>query len=80
MAVTPVMTIALETLALNLLLRVVGPQDRALGITYRRVSSLRRRFCSECLLTANADGWVMPRASVKAWLMSNTRRQQRSRH
>ena len=72
MAVTPVMTTALETLALNLLTYIAresGYRTR-LGITSKRMVRLARRFCSECLLTASPEGWVIPRSAIEAWLAS----------
>lgn len=73
MAVTPVLTIALETLAVNLLTLVSRRRDApaAVGITSRRVLRLAPRFCRECLLTAHPDGWVIPRAIVQAWIASH---------
>jgi hypothetical protein len=79
MAVTPVMTVALETLAINLLTQVTRRRDyaAAVGTTSRCVVKLAHRFCAECLLTARADGWVMPRPAVRAWLNTQSRRQKR---
>lgn len=81
MAVTPVMTIALETLAINLLTHLIRERDYpvAVGVTSRRVLKLARRFCTECLLTAQADGWVMPRSTLRAWLASRAGTQRRVR-
>jgi hypothetical protein len=66
------MTTALETLALNLLTYIAresGYRTR-LGITSKRMVRLARRFCSECLLTASPEGWVIPRSAIEAWLAS----------
>ena len=81
MAVTPVMTVALETLAVNLLSYVARERDysTAVGVTSRRVMKLARRFCEECLLTARADGWVVPRATLRDWLETRTRQQRRAK-
>ncbi len=75
MAMTPVMTLALETLAVNLLSRVTRERDQAaaIGATSRRVRRLAPRFCSECLLTANAGGWVMARSSLRDWFVARSR-------
>jgi hypothetical protein len=45
----------------------------AVGITSRRVMRLAQRFCGECLLTAHRDGWVIPRATARAWLAAHVR-------
>jgi hypothetical protein len=81
MAVTPVLTVALETLAVNLLTEVTRRRDYtvAIGQTSRRVMQLAPRFCHECLLTAQADGWVIPRASVRSWLAAHSRGESRPR-
>jgi hypothetical protein len=71
MAVTPVMTTALETLALNLLAYTTCEGGNSLvGVTSRRLLRLARRFCAECLLTASPEGWVIPRSTIEAWLIS----------
>jgi hypothetical protein len=75
MAVTPVLTLALETLAVNLLTHLTRPRDCrvAVGVTSRRVLKLAPLFCIECLLTAQAEGWLMPRATIKEWISSHAR-------
>jgi hypothetical protein len=75
MAVTSITTLALETLAVNLLTQVTRERNFAVavGITSRRVLQLAHRFCGECLLTAHRDGWVIPRATVRAWLAAHAR-------
>ena len=75
MAVTPVMTVALETLAVNLLTLVSRRRDQpaAVGVTSKTVLELAPRFCKECLMTALPDGWVIPRASVRSWLAAHAR-------
>jgi hypothetical protein len=77
MAVTPVMTIALEALAVNLLAHVTGERgDRPhVGATSRGSVRLARRFCVQCLLTASPAGWVIPRGTIAAWLASQRRPQ-----
>lgn len=79
MAVTAVMTLALETLAVNLLTEVTGERDfpAPVGITSRRVMQLAPRFCEQCLLTAQRGGWKIPRATVKSWLASQARARRR---
>jgi hypothetical protein len=75
MAVTAIMTVALETLAVNLLTQVTRERDflAPVGITSRRVMQLAPRFCEECLMTAQRDGWKIPRATVKSWLAAQLR-------
>lgn len=73
MAVTPVQTIALETLAVNLLTFITRERDyrAALGVTSQRAIALAREFCADCLLGAPAEAWELPRASIRAWLDSH---------
>ncbi len=81
MAVTPIMSIELETLAINLLTPLTRERDypAAVGVTSKRVRRLASRFCAECLLTAQSQAWVMQRSTISAWLASRTRIQGRSR-
>jgi hypothetical protein len=81
MAVTSVMSIELETLAINLLTPMTRQRDfrAAVGVTSKRVRRLASRFCAECLLTAQSQAWVMQRSTIRAWLASRTRTQGRSR-
>jgi hypothetical protein len=76
MAVTPVPTVALETLAVNLLTEVTRERDyvAVIGVTSRRVMQLASIFCDECLLTARGNGWVIPRASVRSWMAAHSRK------
>jgi hypothetical protein len=76
MAVTPVPTVALETLAVNLLTEVMRERDyvAVVGITSRHAMQLASVFCDECLLTAHGNGWVIPRASVKSWIAAHLRK------
>ena len=78
MAITPVPTVALETLAVNLLTEVTRDRDYAavVGTTSRRVMQLALAFCDECLLTARGNGWVIPRASVKSWMAAHLRKRE----
>jgi len=73
MAVTPVQTIALETLAINLLTFLTRERDyrASIGVTSQRAIALAREFCADCLLGAPAEAWELPRASIKAWLESH---------
>jgi hypothetical protein len=77
MAVTPVVTLALQTLAINLLARTVRECDdkTIVVITFKRLLKLAKRFCAECLLTASPAGWVIPRSSIEGWLASQRRLQ-----
>lgn len=73
MAVTPVMSTALETLALNLFAYITpegAHRNRAGATSTRRLVRLARQFCAECLLTASPEGWVIPRSTIEAWLVS----------
>jgi len=72
MAVTPVMTMALETLALNLLTQIIdGCSDRGrLRVASKELLRLAKRFSAECLLTACPEGWVIPRSTIEEWLAS----------
>jgi len=75
MAVTAVMTLALETLAVNVLTLVIRERDypAAVGVTSRQVIRLAREFCAECLLTAGQNGWKIPRETVRSWLLARSR-------
>jgi hypothetical protein len=77
MAVTPVMTTALETLAINLLAYTTPERtDRPrVCVKSKDLVRLARRFCAECLLTACPAGWVIPRCTIEAWLVSQRRLQ-----
>ncbi len=81
MAVTPGMSLELEALAINLLTPLTRERDyrAAVGVTSKRVRSLAARFCTECLLTADTQAWVMQRSTIRAWLVSRSRIQDRSR-
>jgi hypothetical protein len=68
MAYTPIRTIALDTLAINLLTFEV--HDRA-GFTSQRAIELIAPFCTECLLTSPRNAWLLPRATIKAWADSH---------
>lgn len=75
MAFTPVRTLALDTLALNLLAlagALPGP-NAARGVGLRAQRRLVERFCEECLLGAPAAGWVLPGPAIRAWLRARCR-------
>ena len=75
MAMTSVPTLALETLAVNLLTLATRERDcvALVGVTSRRALQSAQRFCAEILLSAGASGWVMPRAVVRTWLATRSR-------
>ena len=58
MAVTPVMSIDFETLAINVLTPITCQRDHraAMGVTLLCVRTLASRSCAECLLTAQSQG------------------------
>jgi hypothetical protein len=75
MAYTRVYSVALKTLAVNLLTLVTRKRDfqAAVGFTSRRVVLLAPSFCRECLLGAPDEAWALPKATIKAWLESRLR-------
>jgi hypothetical protein len=75
MAYTRVDTVALNTLAVNLLTLVTRKRDyrAAVGSTSRRVVLLAPSFSRECLLGAPDDAWALPKTAIKAWLGSRLR-------
>jgi hypothetical protein len=75
MAMTAVVTLALETLAVNLMTEVTRERNYsvAVGVTSAGVMQLARRFCEECLLTARRDGWKIPRATIRSWVAARQR-------
>ena len=76
MAMTPVFTLALETLAVNLLALATRERDSRAPLDVASSNGLRlaRMFCEQCLLTADAEGWVMPRTTVRSWVGAHSRR------
>lgn len=64
-AVTPRMSIELETLAINLSTPLTRQRDyrAAVGVTSKRVSRLASQFCAERLPTAQSPAWVMQRST-----------------
>jgi hypothetical protein len=75
MAFTPMMSLELKTLAVNLLTPLTRERDYSavVGVTSKSVMRLASRFCSECLLTAGGAALLMPRSAIKAWLASRSR-------
>lgn len=75
MAYTPIYSIALKTLAVNLLTLVTRKRDyqAAVGHTSRRVVLLAPSFSRECLLGAPDEAWALPKTTIKAWLESRLR-------
>src|ERR1700722_1450885 len=75
MACTRGYSLALETLALNLLTMVTRTRDyrAAVGVTSRRAMLLAPSFSRECLLEAPDEAWALPKASIKAWVKSQLR-------
>src|ERR1700728_2825774 len=66
-AVTPGMSIELETLAINLLTRLIQERDyrAAMGVTSERLRRLASQFCAESLLTAQSPASVMQRSTPR---------------
>jgi predicted anti-sigma-YlaC factor YlaD len=75
MAYTRVYSIALKTLAVNLLTLVTPKRDyqAAVGLTSRRAVSLAPSFIRECLAGAPDEAWALPRTTIEAWLESRLR-------
>lgn len=76
MAFTSAYSPALATLAVNLLSQVLrgGERQVAIGSPHRLALALARAFAEDCLLTAPYEGWVIPRATIRAWVQSRSRR------
>jgi hypothetical protein len=80
MAFTPVRTMALETLAINLLAlaaQPVGPRPRRRAKPTRLIP-MARDFCEQCLLGAPQEGWVLPCPAIRAWMHARMRRRPRN--
>jgi hypothetical protein len=75
MAYTRVYSVALKTLAVNVLTMTTRKRDYqvAVGFTSRRVVLLAPSFIRECLLDAPDGAWALPKSSIKAWLESRLR-------
>jgi hypothetical protein len=72
MAFTRVYSVALKTLAANLL-------ALALEKPGRRAVLLAPAFSRECLMGAPDKAWALPKSTIEAWLASQRRRMQRVR-
>lgn len=75
MAYTRVSSVALKTLAVNLLMLVTPKRDcqPAARLTSRQAVLLAPSFIRECLLGAPDEAWVLPRTTIEAWLESRRR-------
>jgi len=84
MAYTKVPSTAMTNLAANLLalaLRERGDRSEArleTALASRYILALARQFSTECLLEAPDEGWVIPRAAIRAWLAARLFKQTRS--
>jgi hypothetical protein len=84
MAYTKVPSTAMTNLAANLLalaLNERGERSEArleTALASRYVLALARQFSTECLLQAPDEGWVIPRAAIRAWLAARLSSQTRS--
>jgi len=76
MAHTRVYSTALKTLAVNLLTLTINRRDfrAAVGKTSRAAISLAPSFSRQCLIDAPDRAWIMPRATIEAWVHSKKRR------
>jgi hypothetical protein len=74
MAYTRVYSVALKTLAVNLLMRVTPKRDcHAARLTSRQAVLMAPSFIRECLLGAPDEAWALPRTTIEAWLQSRLR-------
>jgi hypothetical protein len=72
MAFTRVYSVALKTLAVNLL-------TLALEQPGRRAELLAPAFARECLMGAPDRAWALPKSTIEAWFESRQRRARRVR-
>jgi hypothetical protein len=85
MAYTKVPSTAMTTLAANLLtlaLEERGEHSESsleAALAARYALALARQFSRECLLNAPDEGWVIPRAAIRAWLATRLPRLPRGR-
>lgn len=70
MAFGRVCTVALMTLAVNLLIQAGAPNSRQQLRQPGRlnIQEAARAFCEDCLLTAPRDAWILPRDAINAWI------------
>jgi hypothetical protein len=75
MAHTATSSLALKTLALNLLTLSTTETDVPLAVGYsgRLAIAFAGAFSKQCLLSAPANAWILPRSTVESWLDSRTR-------
>jgi hypothetical protein len=75
MAYTRVYSVALKTLAVNLLMLVTPKRhyQAAARLTSRQAVLLAPSFIRECLLGAPDEAWALPRVTIEAWLESRLR-------
>jgi hypothetical protein len=76
MAHTPIYTMALKTLAVNLLTMTLNVRNvrAAIGSTSKTALSLAPAFSKQCLLGAPSGAWILPKTTIEGWLESAKRR------
>jgi hypothetical protein len=76
MAQTPTYSVALKTLALNLLTLTLGDRNvsAARGATNSTALTFAAAFSKECLLCAPHKAWILPKSTIQSWLASKKRR------
>jgi hypothetical protein len=76
MAFTRVYSVALKTLAVNLLTLATDGRDlpAAIGNTSRSALMLAPSFSRQCLMGAPDKAWALPHATIKAWIASRRRK------
>lgn len=81
MAYTRVYSVALKTLAVNLLTLVTPKRDYqgAVGLTSRQAVLLAPSFIRDCLVGAPDEAWALPRTAIEAWVESRLRNRARPR-
>jgi hypothetical protein len=81
MAYTRVNSVALKTLAVNLLMLVTPKRDYqgAAGLTSRQAVLLAPSFIRDCLIGAPDEAWALPRTTIEAWAESRLRARARPR-
>jgi hypothetical protein len=81
MAYTRVYSVALKTLAVNLLTLVTPKRDyqAAVRLTSRQAVLLAPSFIRDCLSDAPDEAWALPRTAIEAWVESRLRARARPR-
>jgi hypothetical protein len=76
MAFTRVYSVALKTLAVNLLTLATDGRDLpvAIGNTSRSALLLAPSFSRQCLMEAPDKAWALPHATIEAWIASRRRK------